>query len=341
MGAVKKWPLLLVLQLLLIDPQISVGAELEDTIEDEIAADGNREPEIEDEIAADEDREPEIEDGEQEVGDGEQEVEDVADTDAESEAEGSSEAEEEEFDEFAEDDSSEGSGDDTADENQTADVSEKQGTELESDDVPQVASDEGIYAETLSGFDDRTNPEFESRLHQIFSQPRAIASSYDALAVPHSAELYKIQNGDTLWEISEMFFGSGAVWPRLWSENSRLTNPHEIQVGKAVAFVAGTEESAPYINIADLSKTGARASVTRRLARLGGLADGSEFEPPVYPDDPEALEGSPEGEVAAGTVLEEQAIVGGRPDIPPPSAPSKSMLKDLPPSFLMPVATTV
>lgn len=41
-------------------------------------------------------------------------------------------------------------------------------------------------------------------------------------------EVYTVRSGDTLWTIGEHFFGNPWVWPRLWSYNPSITNPHWI-----------------------------------------------------------------------------------------------------------------
>ena len=39
---------------------------------------------------------------------------------------------------------------------------------------------------------------------------------------------YKIIKGDTLWDISKKELNDPFMWPRIWKENSRITNPHWI-----------------------------------------------------------------------------------------------------------------
>ncbi len=187
-----------------------------------------------------------------------------------------------------------------------------------------------IYEETLASFDDQANPQFEARIYDIFSKRKQVADEqWSTLVGRNSSGIYKVQKGDTLWDISNTFFGDGNFWPKLWSENSILTNPHEINVGKAIAFIAGTEESAPAVSVSDVKNS-----------KSGGVLDvGAEASSPVYPEDREAQ--LTEDDIAAGTVLEEQAIVGGRPEIPEPMTPSRPSLKNLPPSFIEPVPPKV
>jgi hypothetical protein len=41
-------------------------------------------------------------------------------------------------------------------------------------------------------------------------------------------EMHTVTEGDTLWDISERYFGDPWHWPELWSYNPEITNPHWI-----------------------------------------------------------------------------------------------------------------
>jgi hypothetical protein len=43
--------------------------------------------------------------------------------------------------------------------------------------------------------------------------------------------LYIVQEGDTLWDLCDVFFGEPWFWPTLWSYNPQLTSPHWIYPG--------------------------------------------------------------------------------------------------------------
>ncbi len=60
---------------------------------------------------------------------------------------------------------------------------------------------------------------------------------------------YVIQPGDTLWDISSKFFGNSENWPRLWSINEQITNPHWIYPGNIIAFVPGTDLDPPDMSL--------------------------------------------------------------------------------------------
>jgi hypothetical protein len=47
-------------------------------------------------------------------------------------------------------------------------------------------------------------------------------------------ETHTVQRGDTLWDISARFLGSPWNWPKLWSYNPVITNPHWIYPGDLI-----------------------------------------------------------------------------------------------------------
>ena len=63
---------------------------------------------------------------------------------------------------------------------------------------------------------------------------------------------YTVQRGDTLWDLSERFSDSPWLWPELWKENSKISNPHWIYPGERIrlfhrkgveSFVKKTDET--------------------------------------------------------------------------------------------------
>jgi hypothetical protein len=57
-------------------------------------------------------------------------------------------------------------------------------------------------------------------------------------AAPREAapEQYIVTKGDTLWSICERFFGNPYYWPKLWSYNELITNPHWIYPGDLLSM---------------------------------------------------------------------------------------------------------
>lgn len=62
-------------------------------------------------------------------------------------------------------------------------------------------------------------------------------------------EYYVVQRGDTLWDISSKFLGNPFYWPRLWSINEQITNPHWIYPGNRVRFTLGTVLEPPEVGL--------------------------------------------------------------------------------------------
>ena len=59
------------------------------------------------------------------------------------------------------------------------------------------------------------------------------------VAVPGSPEVYTIQKGDTLWDLSQKFLSNPWYWPKIWSLNPGIENPHWIYPGNRLKIVPG------------------------------------------------------------------------------------------------------
>lgn len=188
-----------------------------------------------------------------------------------------------------------------------------------------VATEPMMTTEPMVG--DEPNIAFEQRVHRIFQrtgQPVSDAK-WSELVGEHREEVYNIQAGDTLWDISQTFFGDGFFWSKLWAENSGIENPHRISVGKGLSFVAGTEADAPRINMTE-SVTLAKAGMGAAMSHQQNI-DTSDAAP-VYKEQARISQ----AELDAGDTIEEAEIVP-QPVIPPPGRTSP-VLKKLPPSFV-------
>ena len=58
-------------------------------------------------------------------------------------------------------------------------------------------------------------------------------------AQPGTTEEYTIQKGDTLWDLSQKFLNSPWYWPKIWSLNPGIENPHWIYPGNRIRVVPG------------------------------------------------------------------------------------------------------
>lgn len=100
-------------------------------------------------------------------------------------------------------------------------------------------------------FQDEPNKSIERRLSRIFyqfnNQPTT-DEEWLQIAGANASEVYVIQVGDTLWDISITFFGNGFFWPKIWQLNNKgVTNPHFIAAGRRLVFTPGGLNTPPEI----------------------------------------------------------------------------------------------
>jgi hypothetical protein len=58
-------------------------------------------------------------------------------------------------------------------------------------------------------------------------------------------QVHTVERGDTLWDLSSKFLGSPWYWPKVWSYNPQIANPHWIYPGNQVRFFPGNGEETP------------------------------------------------------------------------------------------------
>lgn len=100
--------------------------------------------------------------------------------------------------------------------------------------------------------DEQRNKSLEDRLHKIYesSYSRPVADSeWFKMMEGVEQQTHIVKPKDTLWSISKIYFGDGFFWSKLWSVNSRITNPHLIFVGDQIHFTVGGPSRPPTINI--------------------------------------------------------------------------------------------
>ena len=56
-------------------------------------------------------------------------------------------------------------------------------------------------------------------------------------------EVHTVVRGDTLWDLSQHYLGNPWYWPKVWSFNPEISNPHWIYPGNNVRFFPGGEEA--------------------------------------------------------------------------------------------------
>lgn len=110
----------------------------------------------------------------------------------------------------------------------------------------------------------------EQKLISIAKKLKPINDAqWNEIAGSKITDTYDIQKGDTLWDISKRLFGNSFYWPKVWSLNAGIPNPHVVSPGQKLAFNSGSTESVP--QLAPESRTDAPAGVTV-AAGEGGAA---------------------------------------------------------------------
>src|SRR5215470_12530862 len=56
---------------------------------------------------------------------------------------------------------------------------------------------------------------------------------------PDTPEVYVIVKGDTLWDLSQKFLNNPWYWPKIWSLNAYIENPHWIYPGNKLKIIPG------------------------------------------------------------------------------------------------------
>ncbi len=71
------------------------------------------------------------------------------------------------------------------------------------------------------------------------SSPVPVGRGGGAQEAPGSE--HRVEKGDTLWDLSQRYLGSPWYWPKVWSYNPEIANPHWIYPGNSVRFYGGGE----------------------------------------------------------------------------------------------------
>jgi hypothetical protein len=69
------------------------------------------------------------------------------------------------------------------------------------------------------------------------------------MAPGEAPEVYDVEEGDTMFDVCNQLIDDGNYWPKLWSLNPGVSNPHFIYPGMKLAFYGGDSENPPYIEV--------------------------------------------------------------------------------------------
>jgi hypothetical protein len=102
----------------------------------------------------------------------------------------------------------------------------------------------------------------------------APASAPQGARTSAPGEVHTVVPGDTLWDVSQRYLGNAWYWPKVWSYNPEIANPHWIYPGNLVRLFPAGEEAPSQVE-AGAAPTGV---ATTELPSSGDFEAPSAFE---------------------------------------------------------------
>lgn len=108
----------------------------------------------------------------------------------------------------------------------------------------------------------------------------------DIKPVPGAPEEYTIVKGDTLWDLSQKFLNNPWYWPKIWSLNPSIENPHWIYPGNKLRIVPGEGGAQAPAQVQQETPAGVDASAANAPPEEQPSADeaSTSVTPPPSPD---------------------------------------------------------
>jgi hypothetical protein len=108
-----------------------------------------------------------------------------------------------------------------------------------------------VLAHAQDSEPDLKKEEYFHNIYKKFNEQPTSAEAWEKVLSNRKPNTYSIQEKDTLWDISQTFFGDAHYWPKVWSYNTDdILNPHEISPKQSIRFYAGTITEAPTVGLA-------------------------------------------------------------------------------------------
>lgn len=121
-----------------------------------------------------------------------------------------------------------------------------------------------------------TDKQWKAVLTAKLNSRRGLAS------MPVTDRTRRVLGGENLWSISRKTLGSPWYWPKIWAANLDITNPHEIEIGRLLAYYRGGETEPPItIPLIRLIPAGGGKSTTLENDTFLNNELKNRFRPPV------------------------------------------------------------
>ena len=78
-------------------------------------------------------------------------------------------------------------------------------------------------------------------------------NEWNEVATAAKVSTYTVVPNDWLFKISKRLFGSGYFYPKIWSLNSYITNPHFIEPGMVLSFTTGSGSNPPQVKLGEFT----------------------------------------------------------------------------------------
>jgi LysM domain-containing protein len=137
--------------------------------------------------------------------------------------------------------------------------------------------------------------------------------------VPGAPEEYTIQKGDTLWDLSQKFLNNPWYWPKIWSLNPGIENPHWIYPGNKLHIVPGEGGPQAPAQVQE-EQPGVDATARNAPEEEAGASPDVSVSPPSSPDLDVVSRNSREGNAALRSV----SASGKLAFTPPPVVSTRS-----------------
>jgi hypothetical protein len=101
-----------------------------------------------------------------------------------------------------------------------------------------------------------------------------------------SGEVYVVKPGDTLWDLSQKFLGNPWYWPKVWSYNPEIENPHWIYPGNQVRFYPSQDEMPAQV---EAGPAPAEEAALQPPAEMGDVSAGTLAAPDLMGQDEDVV----------------------------------------------------
>lgn len=141
---------------------------------------------------------------------------------------------------------------------------------------PALAQDEGEGVDVAPMSED-----VEGQAPAPAAEARSKPPGASGEAPPQITEIHQVNKGDTLWDLTTKYLNSPWYWPKIWSYNPQITNPHWIYPGNELRFYPSDEALPTAVEVSRMIEApeeddGSRASqvpddVVSSSGKFGGL----------------------------------------------------------------------